>query len=109
MEFVVDIFRFLHFIGLAALLGGLLVQIKQQERRVTALVLAGVITQFVTGIILLLLTINSANHLKVTVKIIILAAVLIILLMRKNKPLQSGFYYSALILTIINTGIAVFW
>ncbi|MFP4383426.1 MAG: hypothetical protein ACLFST_03420 [Spirochaetia bacterium] len=109
MEIAVDIFRFLHFIGLAALLGGLSVQLKRQERRVTVIVLSGVIIQFATGIILLLLTLDTADHLKVTVKIVILAAVLIIVLMRKNKTFNAGYYHTTLAMTIINTGIAVFW
>jgi hypothetical protein len=109
LEITVDIFRFLHFLGLGALLGGLLVQWNRTERRVNSTVIAGAVTQMVTGIVLLLLTLDTANHLKVTVKIVLLLGILIIVLVRRKNPLNSLYYYGILVLTAANTGIAVFW
>lgn len=108
-ELLVDVFRFLHFIGLAALLGGLFVQITNRERAVNAAVLHGAATQLVTGIALLLLTLAEANHLKVTVKLALLLVVLVVAIVRRRRPLSGGAFSALLSLTVVNVGLAVFW
>ena len=108
----VDVFRFLHFVGLAALLGGLLVQLVQlgaTAKRVTAPVLWGAVAQLVTGLALLVLTIADANHLKVTVKLVILAAVLVIALVLRRRDVGPAAYATMLALTLVDVGLAVFW
>ena len=108
-QILVDVFRFLHFVGLAALLGGLLVQLGTSPRRVTASVLWGAVAQLVTGLALLLLTIADANHLKVTVKLILLAAVLVIALVLRRRDVGPAAYATMLALTVVDVGLAVFW
>lgn len=108
-QILVDVFRFLHFVGLAALLGGLLVQLGTRPRRVTAPVLWGAVAQLVTGLALLLLTIADANHLKVTVKLILLAAVLVIALVLRRRDVGPAAYATMLALTVVDVGLAVFW
>lgn len=106
---VVDIFRFLHFVGLAALIGGLAVEISKPERRVNRAVIDGGLTQLVTGIVLLVLTLEDANHLKVTVKLIILVIVLVIVFRKRRAVIPPGQFFVALGLSVVNTALAVFW
>lgn len=112
-ELLVEVFRFLHFLGLAALLGGLLVQIGPNEKRVNPPVLWGAVAQLVTGIVLLLLTLAEANHLKVTVKLALLAVVVVMVLVARRRAaggvLSLPAYVASLGLTVVNTGLAVFW
>jgi hypothetical protein len=108
-EILVEIFRFLHFVGLAALLGGLLVQLRSEPRSVNAAMVYGAFTQLVTGIVLLLLTMADANHLKVTVKLVVLLVVVVIILVRRKKPLTATQFYLLLALTVVDLGLAVFW
>ena len=108
-QILLDVFRFLHFVGLAALLGGLLVQIGATAKRVTAPVLWGAVAQLVTGLALLVLTIADANHLKVTVKLVILAAVLVIALVLRRRDVGPAAYATMLALTLVDVGLAVFW
>jgi hypothetical protein len=108
-ELIVDLFRFLHFLGLAALLGGLLVQLASSFKEVNPPIIYGALVQLVTGIVLLLLTLADANHIKVTVKLILLVVVLVIALWRRNRPLSRPYYSALLLLTVANVAIAVFW
>ena len=108
-ELAVHIFRFLHFVGLASLLGGLFVQIRASEKQVSSYVLHGVYTQLITGIVLLILTMADANHVKVTVKLGILLIILIISLIRRKSGLNTPLFVSLIGLTLLNVGLAVFW
>jgi hypothetical protein len=109
VEILVDIGRFLHFAGLAALLGPLLVQARVSERRVTPLMIAGALTQLVTGIALLLLTLADANHMKAGVKLLVLVVILVVVLIGRKRGLGAPAFMSVLILTVANLGLAVFW
>jgi hypothetical protein len=109
VDILVDIFRFLHFIGLAALVGGLLIQIRKTPRAVNRLILDGALTQLITGIVLLILTLQDANHIKATVKFVVLIGVLILVLLRRKRTLPPMYYFSILLLSIGNIAIAVFW
>lgn len=108
-QILVDVFRFGHFLGLAALLGGLLVQLGTRPRRVTTPVLWGAVAQLVTGLALLLLTIADANHLKVTVKLVLLAVVFVIALVLRRRDVGPAAYATMLALTVVDVGLAVFW
>ena len=52
MQFVLNIFIILHFLGLALLFGGFIVQAKSAEKGVSRWMLDGALTQLVTGIIM---------------------------------------------------------
>jgi hypothetical protein len=108
-ETLIQIFRFLHFIGLAALVGGLLVQIKQPLKQVNIAVIIGAFAQLVTGMILLFLTLSTANHIKVSVKIIVLLFIFIPILIYRKKAVPATLFISMLVLSLLNIGLAVFW
>ena len=53
MDFLQDLLLFFHFIGLAALFGGLFVQVATHPRVVNNAMWHGILTQLVTGVLLL--------------------------------------------------------
>lgn len=108
-ELLVTIFRFLHFIGLGLLLGALAVQWGEMSRRVGPWMIAGAVTQLVTGLALMGVLITEVNHLKVTVKLGLVVVILVVMLIRRRTVFSPPFYLSAIGLTVVNTGLAVFW
>jgi len=52
MQIVYDLLVILHFIGLASLLGGFLVQMSSAEKGVNPAMLHGALTQLVTGLLM---------------------------------------------------------
>ena len=113
MDFLHKLLLFIHLIGLAAVLGGALVQIAEPARRVTAMVLHGAATQLVSGVLLVgVLEADDADvdHAKIGVKLVV--ALLILALgfgYRKQQPLANGPFFGILGFTLINVGVAVFW
>jgi hypothetical protein len=108
-ELLYNVFLFLHFVGFAALIGGLLCQLGEPSRLVTPLILIGAALQLVTGLVLLFITIEDANHLKVTIKLVLTAVILGLALLRRNKVFAPPFYLSALGLSLVNLALGVFW
>ena len=64
--------RFLHFMGLASLVGGLLTQMKSKVRTINPAIRHGAYTQLVTGIAMVALKEPFVNHAKVGIKFLIL-------------------------------------
>lgn len=113
MDLAHDLLVFLHFLGLGSLFGGLFVQLRSVPRVVNNAVLHGVLTQVVTGILLVGLLESgdgSVNHPKIGVK---LAVALVIaglaVARRKATSLGDGAFFSLLGLTTLNIAVAVFW
>ena len=52
MEFLYNLIVVLHFVGLASLLGGFIVQMKSPDKGVNPAMLHGALTQLVTGVVL---------------------------------------------------------
>lgn len=108
-EILTQIVLFLHFLGLASLLGGTLTQVSSANRSVNGAMLHGAFTQLATGLGLLALTLADANHIKVTVKLAVLVVILVILLLKRKAELATAPFFAVLALTVANVGIAVFW
>ena len=108
-EIAVDVFRFVHFVGLGLLLGGLVTQFSKPVKTVTTSTFVGTVVQLVSGIVLLVLTISDANHLKATVKLVILVVVFVVLVVARRRSFSNGAFLSALGLTVLILGLAVFW
>lgn len=115
MELVYDALVVLHFIGLAALLGGWLVQMSSPTRVVNRAMLDGAITQLVTGLALVglaetvLADEESVNHAKVGAKLAILLVIVgLVWANRRRKALPTGLWAAIGGLTIVNIVIAVF-
>ncbi|MBU6146845.1 MAG: hypothetical protein KGP10_01575 [Actinomycetales bacterium] len=109
----------LHFLGLAALIGGWLVAVRTRPRAVSNAMWHGVLTQLVTGIILVglaetVLDDGPVDHAKVGVKLLLtlVIAVLVFLGRRRAKagaPLPGVAFLTIGVLSIVNVILAVFW
>lgn len=112
METLRLVFLFLHILGFAALLGGLLVQVREPEKRVNAAMRDGAGLAFVMGILVVgvLEAMTEPNHIKVGVKFIIALVILVLVMANMKKPsIPQGLYYGLLALTVINIAVATFW
>lgn len=112
----------LHFIGMASLLGGFLVQIKALKTRTARIIPAmihGSWTMLITGLLLVglrqwMLAIDpdgrELDNLKVAVKSIVVAIIVVFVMINRKKETVKGSTI-ALIggLTVLNIVLAVFW
>ncbi|MGB9375848.1 MAG: hypothetical protein WCA82_17005 [Jiangellales bacterium] len=115
METVYEIVVVLHFLGLASLIGGWLVQMRARgERVVNPAMLHGALTQLVTGVIIVGLgeaaLDREFDYAKITTKLVITAIVLLLVWVNRRKDLiPDGLYYLIGGLSIVNVAIAVLW
>jgi FtsH-binding integral membrane protein len=113
MSLLHDVLVFLHFIGLAALFGGLFTQLRSNPRVVNAAVLHGILTQLVTGVLLVgVAEADDADvdHAKVGVKLVVALVVGVLVWMNRRKTaLPDGLFFGLMGLTALNIGVAVFW
>jgi hypothetical protein len=113
MEFAYHLLVVLHFIGLASLLGGFLVQIKSSPRVVNSAMVHGVITQLVTGVLIVGVAEMQdweVDHAKVGIKLAIALVVAVLVFMnRRRETLSTGAWAAIGGLTIANIVVAVFW
>ncbi len=113
MDFLQDVLVFLHFIGLASLFGGLFVQVRADPRVVNNAILHGILTQLVTGLLLVGVLESGdepVDHAKIGVKLVVALVIGALVLTNRRKPALSGGVYGAMIgLTVLNIGVAVFW
>ena len=102
-----------HLIGLAALLGGFLVQIRSKEPEVNASMLNGSFTLLITGVGLVVLDevgSDPVSYVKIAIKLLI--TVVIVVLVAKNRKFASiprGLWVLIGALTIANAAIGVMW
>jgi hypothetical protein len=117
MDVVYKILVVLHFLGLASLIGGWLVQLRAVgERYVSAAMLHGVLTQLVTGVLLVGLAegVDSlgreVDRAKIGVKLGVTVVVMILCWVnRRRQFVPDGLYFLIGLLAIANVVIAVFW
>ncbi|GAB2754732.1 hypothetical protein [Nocardioides pakistanensis] len=113
MEILRDVLVFFHFIGLAALFGGLFVQIKADPRVINNAVIHGALTQVVTGLLLVgVLEADDAevNNAKIGVKLAVALVITVLAFAnRKKSAIPGGLYFGLMGLTALNIAVAVFW
>jgi hypothetical protein len=114
VDFLRHLFLFLHFVGLASLLGGFLTQMAAAEKRVVPAMLHGAITQLVTGVVLVGVDRNidgeHVNNAKIGVKLAVLIVISVLLWINRAKPsISKGVFFAIGGLTAANIAIAVFW
>jgi len=114
VDLLFDLLVILHFIGLASLLGGFLVQLSTTPRVVNNAMFHGALTQLVTGVLLvgLYYSIHDSgpDNAKIAVKLLILLVVLgLILANRKKEQISTGVWSAIGLLTIANIAVAVLW
>ncbi len=105
-----------HFLGLAALLGGVLVQVKENiagKGRIITGMFHGALTQLVTGLLLvgfIEMGDGSINNWKIATKLAILIVITVLVVMyRKKSSVASWVIWAIGALTIANIAIAVLW
>jgi len=112
METLFDIVLVLHFIGLAALLGSFLVQMKP-PRRITPGFVHGSLTMLITGIAMVGLMYPldwEPDNAKIGVKLAVLVVITgLVFFNRKSEKISTGLWASIGGLTILNIVLAVFW
>lgn len=115
MQFVYNLIVILHFIGLAALLGGFLVQMSSAEKGVNPSMLHGALTQLVTGVLMVGLIESGAvdeeaNMTKISVKLgIVIVITVLAFIGRRKQPPQVALWGIIGALTLANVVIAVLW
>jgi len=117
MDFVFNVLVVLHFVGLASLLGGVIVQMKSPDKRVNPAMLHGALTQLVTGVALVGLVESGAmgddetlNMTKISVKLVIVLVITALAIVgRRRVPPQMPLWATIGVLTLANVVIAVFW
>lgn len=112
MELVYDILVILHFVGLASLLGGFLVQLSGSPRLVNRAMVDGAMTQLVTGLALVGIAEaaldEDLNHAKIGVKLAVLAVIVVLTWAnRKRAAVPTGVWAAIGGLTLANIAIAV--
>ena len=104
----------LHFVGIAALLGGFLTQMSAATRRVVPAMLHGAATMLVTGLALYAVDKNGLHHEPPAAKMAVKLAVLVVIgalvwTQRSKAEIGKGVYFAIGGLTLANIVIAVFW
>jgi len=114
MEILKNVTLVLHFVGLASLLGGFLVQMSARSKRIDPAMFHGALTMLVTGVALV--GIDQAmddphlNNTKVAVKLLVLVVITVLVLMNRKKPaIPVGLWAAVGGLTLLNVVLAVFW
>lgn len=122
MEITLEVIRnvtlILHFVGIGALLGGVLTQmsaLKSGTARVVPAVMHGAWTMLATGLILVGIAYPMGNgeyidNAKIAVKLLVLIAIVVIALINHKKDVAPKWVIPTLItLTLANIVIAVVW
>ncbi len=113
MDFLEHTLVVLHFIGLASLLGGFLVQIRTSPRVVNNAMVHGIVTQLVTGVLLVGIAESGddpIDHAKVGVKLAVAVVIAVLVFANRRRDALSTVAWGLIGgLTITNIVIAVFW
>ena len=110
------IFRFVHFLSWAALIGGVLTQWNTTDKRVPAAALWGARLAFLAGLILVGVKEAIAaqggvpvNHAKVGAKLVLGLIPLALLEMSNRKGLRDNAFWGVLASSFLAVAVAVFW
>ncbi|MFE7894278.1 hypothetical protein [Streptomyces sp. NPDC057412] len=116
MDVLIHLFVGLHIVGIAALLGGYLTQMKamgQGTARFVPGMLHGALTMLVTGVILVGLNQaddQSVNNVKIGVKLALLVVILgLVYVKRDEEKVDAKLFGLVGLLTLANIFIAVLW
>ncbi len=115
MEFLYNLFLVLHFIGLAMLFGGFMVQVSSPDKGVNRTMLEGALTQLVTGLVLVGMLSAGAiegeepNNPVVGIKLLVLIVITVLAFIgRRRSAPQVAIWASIGVLTLVNIAVAVF-
>ncbi|SOE11720.1 hypothetical protein SAMN06272775_2703 [Streptomyces sp. 2323.1] len=116
MDVVINLFVGLHIIGIAALLGGFMTQMKAMgagTARFVPAMLHGALTMLVTGVALVGLNEAQGHHvntLKIGIKMAVLVVILALVYVKRDEETIAKPLFGAVgALTMANIFIAVLW
>ncbi len=118
MEILRNILLVLHFVGLASLLGGVLVQlrsIRTGDARVIPAMLHGAYLQLLTGLglvaVIQLADLDDVNNITIGVKLAVLIVLTVLAIVYRRRKTRTPQWVVPTIggLTLLNIVIAVFW
>ena len=113
MEILENVLVLAHFLGWAALFGGMVVQLREPAKRVNAAMRDGAGTAFLAGLLVVgVLEAGDAevNHAKVAVKFGVGLVVLVLVMANVRKErVPAGLFWGILGLTVANMCVAIFW
>ncbi|MEU9120305.1 hypothetical protein AB0C96_10650 [Streptomyces sp. NPDC048506] len=116
MDVVINVFVGLHIIGIAALLGGFLTQMKAMgagTARFVPAMLHGALTMLVTGIVLVGLNQaegHTLNNIKIGIKMAVLVVILALVYVKRDEETVAKPVFATVGgLTVANIFIAVLW
>jgi len=119
LEIVRNSLLVLHFVGMAALLGGFLTQFRARERKIQSGMLHGAYLALVTGVALVGIRypLNDENAMyelpdnaKILVKLLVLTVIVLLAIANKKKAaVDSATWLGIGLLSFANIVIAVFW
>ncbi|MEU4271413.1 hypothetical protein [Streptomyces sp. NPDC026092] len=116
MDVLINVFVALHIIGIAALLGGFLTQMKAMgagTARFSPAMLHGALTMLVTGIALVGLNQaddQAVNNVKVGIKMAVLVVILALVYVKRDEErVDKGLFAAVGGLTVANIFIATLW
>ena len=115
MDILRNILLVLHFVGLAAILGGVLAQTKafRTGAKIVSPILHGAYLQLLTGLLLVgLIEMGDGelNNAKIGVKLVILVAITVIAFINRKKAAVATWVVPVIgLLTLANIVIAVVW
>jgi hypothetical protein len=113
VDVLYDVILVLHFVGLASLLGGWLVQLTEPDRVMSNAMLHGALTQVVTGLLLVGIAEASldadVDQAKIGIKLLVALVVLgLVWVNRRREAVPSGLFMGIGALTLANVVVAVF-
>jgi hypothetical protein len=113
--FVRNLFLVLHLLGLAAVIGSFLVQMRWPVKKVEKGMLHGALTSLLTGLVLVGLVemrtdVGADFHAKIGVKLLLTLVITVLLWRRRKAESISTAEWGAIGgLAVLNVVIAVFW
>ena len=112
MDALRDALLILHLIGLAAILGPFLDQLRAQAQRITQVMLWGARAQIITGLGLVGVAVASdadLDHVKIAVKFVVALAIAGVAETGIKRDAPRAFWLAIGILTFLNVVVAVVW
>lgn len=119
MDYLISLLQILHFIGLAFVLGGAVIQGRpkppREQRALNKGVLHGTYLMLISGVLLVGIYETYAgspdlDHMKIGVKFLVLAAIWAIAFFHRRRVPVPGWVLGAIAgLTVVNIALAVIW
>lgn len=117
MEILRNILLVLHFVGMAALLGGVIAQVpalRAGTGTINSGIFHGALTQLVTGILLVgvieMADLAEINNAKIGAKLAVVIVITVLAIINRKKATVANWALLTIAgLTLLNICIAVFW